>query len=58
MNVGDLVEAVWTKPKTNEPCLTGIIVSKIDTTMGLKLKVFWNEIGIRTEWISDIKRIN
>jgi uncharacterized OB-fold protein len=57
-DVGDLVEAVWLKPTSKEPCLTGIIVSMIDTTMGLKVKVLWNEIGVRTEWISDIKRVN
>lgn len=57
-DVGDLVEAVWAKPASKEPCLTGIIVSTIDTTMGLKVKVLWNEIGTRVEWVSDIKRVN
>jgi hypothetical protein len=57
-DVGDLVEAVWVDPKSKEPCLTGIIVSTIDTIMGLKIKVLWNEIGVRTEWISNIKRVN
>ena len=57
-DVGDLVEAVWVKPASKEPCLTGIIVSMIDTGMGQKVKVLWNELGIRTEWINDIKRIN
>jgi hypothetical protein len=53
-DVGDLVEAVWVDPKSKEPCLTGIIVSTAD----LKIKVLWNEIGVRTEWITDIKRVN
>lgn len=58
LELGDLVEAVWLKPASKEPCLMGIIVSTIDTTMGLKVKVLWNEIGLRTEWVNDIKRIN
>jgi len=58
LELGDLVEAVWTRPSGSEPQMIGIVISKIGTTMGLKVKVSWNEIGIRTEWISDIKRIN
>ena len=55
--VGDLVQAVWVD-ENNEPSLTGVILSIQTTQMGQKVKVLWNEIGIRTEWINDIRRIN
>lgn len=55
--VGDLVQAVWVD-ENNEPSLTGVILSIQTTGVGQKVKVLWNEIGIRTEWINDIRRIN
>ena len=55
--VGDLVEAVWVDSNMM-PVLTGIVVDLPEAWKGKKANVLWNEIGIRLEWISDIKVIN
>lgn len=54
--IGDLVESVWID-SNNVPVLVGIVAGFPEAWKGKKIDVLWNEIGIRTEWINDIKRV-
>lgn len=54
--VGDLVEAVWVDSNML-PVLTGIVVDFPEAWKGQKVNVLWNEIGMRTEWLNDIRKI-
>ena len=54
--VGDLVESVWVDSNMM-PLFAGIIVDFPEAWKGKKVNILWNEIGMRTEWINDIRRI-
>ena len=54
--IGDLVESVWTD-RINLPVLVGIVAGFPEAWKGKKIDVLWNEVGMRTEWINDIKRV-
>lgn len=60
LELGDLVQTVWTN-KDGQPSLTGIVVGfamhnqRLDV---IKAKVLWNEIGVRIEFFTDLRRIN
>jgi len=55
-DVGDLVEAVWTD-SNNIPILVGVVAGFPEAWQGKKVQVLWNEIGMRTEWINDIRKL-
>jgi len=55
-DVGDLVEAVWLD-RNKMPALTGIVVGFPKGWHGQKIDILWNEIGMRTEWLNDIRKI-
>ena len=55
-DVGDLVEAVWIDSK-NMPVLTGVVLDFPEAWKGKKVNVLWNEIGVRLEWLNDIRRV-
>ena len=54
--VGDLVEAVWTD-SNNIPVFVGVVAGFPAEYQGKKVQVLWNEIGMRTEWINDIRKL-
>lgn len=61
IEVGDLVQSVWTGGEDKQPWLTGVVVGFEDYNQRLnviKAKVLWNEVGTRLEFLSDLKRIN
>ena len=54
--VGDLVEAVWTD-SNNIPIFVGVVADLPEEWQGKKVQVLWNEIGMRNEWINDIRKV-
>jgi hypothetical protein len=54
--VGDLVEAVWVDSNMR-PLLIGIVAGFPEAWKGKKVNVLWNEIGMRTEWLNDIRKL-
>lgn len=55
-DVGDLVESVFANNTTK---VIGIVTELPQQWSGRKIKVLWNnEIGVRLEWINDIRRVN
>lgn len=57
LEVGDLVETIWTEKK-GEPVLTGLIIDIPEYWKERKVTVLWNHLGVRIEWINDIRRLN
>ena len=55
--IGDLVEAVWVDSNMM-PVLTGIVAGFPKGWEGKKIDILWNEIGMRTEWLNDVRRID
>lgn len=54
--VGDLVESVWVDSNM-VPLLAGIVAGFPEAWKGKKVNVLWNQIGMRTEWINDIRKL-
>lgn len=57
LEVGDLVETVWNDSK-GSPAMMGIVIDFPESWKNRKVSVYWNEIGIRYEWMNDIRRVN
>lgn len=57
IDVGDLVESVWMDSR-GTPQLMGVVVDFPEAWKDRKVKVLWNEVGIRLEWLNDIRRVN
>ena len=57
IDIGDLVETVFV-PTGKEPELIGIVVGFPEAWKDRKVNVCWNEIGVRTEWLNDIRRVS
>lgn len=56
IKVGDMVDCVWIDPD-GEPALTGVVLGFSNMWKRQKVHVYWNKVGIRLEWISDLKVI-
>jgi hypothetical protein len=56
IDIGDLVESVW-MDSNERPVLTGVVVEFPEAWKDRKVNVLWNEIGIRLEWLNDIRRV-
>lgn len=57
INIGDLVETVW-NDQFGKPVMMGVVVDFPEAWKDRKVNVLWNEIGIRLEWLNDIRRVN
>lgn len=57
INIGDLVETVW-NDQFGKPVMMGVVVDFPEVWKNRKVNVLWNEIGVRLEWINDIRRVN
>ena len=56
IDIGDLVESVFID-SNQRPVLMGIVVDFPEAWKDRKVNVLWNEIGIRLEWLNDIRRV-
>lgn len=56
-SVGDLVETVYIVTFKN-PTMIGVVVGFPEVWKNRKVSVYWNDIGIRYEWINDIRRVD
>ena len=57
IDVGDLVESVFID-SDNRSALIGVVVELPEAWKNRKVNVLWNEIGVRLEWLNDIRRIS
>lgn len=57
LDIGDLVETIW-NDEFGKPVLMGVVVDFPEAWKNRKVNVLWNEIGIRLEWLNDIRRVN
>ena len=57
IDIGDLVESVWID-SDKRAALMGIVVDFPEAWEDRKVNVLWNEIGVRLEWLNDIRRVN
>lgn len=56
IEVGDLVESVYIE-STERPSLMGVVVDFPEAWEDRKVNVLWNEVGMRLEWLNDIRRV-
>lgn len=57
IDIGDLVESVYID-SNERPVLIGVVVGFPEVWKDRKVNVLWNEIGVRLEWLNDIRRVN
>ena len=57
LDIGDLVETIW-NDEFGMPVMMGVIVDFPEAWKNRKVNVLWNEIGIRLEWLNDIRRVS
>jgi hypothetical protein len=57
IDVGDLVESVFID-SSQRPVLMGVVIDFPEAWKDRKVNVLWNEIGVRLEWLNDIRRVN
>ena len=57
IDVGDLVESVFIN-SDNRSALIGVVVELPEAWKNRKVSVLWNKIGVRLEWLNDIRRIS
>ena len=56
IEVGDLVESVYIE-SAERPSLMGVVVDFPEAWEDRKVNVLWNEVGMRLEWLNDIRRV-
>lgn len=56
IGLGDLVESVFID-SNQRPVLMGVVIDFPEAWKDRKVNVLWNEIGIRLEWLNDIRRV-
>ena len=57
LSIGDLVETIW-NDQFGKPVMMGVVIDMPEAWQNRKVSVYWNEIGIRLEWLNDIRRVN
>ena len=58
IDIGDLVETVYSISNELKVHDIGVVIGCPEEWENRKVSVYWNEIGIRLEWLNDIRRLD